>query len=129
MVIIFMSFTGIIFLLGRNILPTFFTTENDVILITANLLIITTFFQISDGVQVVAQGALRGLSDTRMPTLITFIAYWLIALPLAYFNAFILGWGAIGIWIALAIGLTVSGILLSTRFMNKSKALLEPSIR
>ena len=123
MVIGFMAITGIIFLVSRHYLPTLFTQETEVIEIAATLLIITTFFQISDGVQVVAQGALRGLSDTRMPTLITFVAYWIITLPLAYILAFKLDWGVVGIWIALAIGLTLSGGMLTWRFFKKSNSL------
>lgn len=124
MVLIFMTLAGIIFLLGRNVLPTFFTHEQEVIQIAAQLLIITTFFQLSDGAQVIAQGALRGLGDTRTPTVITFIAYWMVALPLSYFLAFYTSLEVIGIWIGLAVGLTFSGALLTKRFYKKANELI-----
>jgi MATE family multidrug resistance protein len=124
MVLIFMTVTGIVFLLTRNILPTFFTDEPEVIAIAAQLLVITTFFQLSDGAQVLAQGALRGLSDVKTPTLITFVAYWVLALPSAYIFAFVFNWGIVGIWIGLAAGLTFSGALLTKRFYKKANELL-----
>jgi MATE family multidrug resistance protein len=124
MVLVFMTVTGIVFLLTRNILPTFFTDEPEVIAIAAQLLVITTFFQLSDGAQVLAQGALRGLSDVKTPTLITFVAYWVLALPSAYIFAFVFNWGIVGIWIGLAAGLTFSGALLTKRFYKKANELL-----
>jgi len=124
MTLVFMSVTGIIFLLSRNYLPTLFTNEAEVIAIAAQLLIITTFFQISDGAQVWAQGALRGLSDVKVPTAITFVAYWIIALPASYVFAFVFNWGVIGLWIGLALGLTFSGGLLTRRFYHKANELL-----
>ena len=125
MVIAFMSTTGIIFLSGRFFWPTLFTSEPTVIAIAAQLLIVTTFFQISDGIQVVAQGALRGLGDTRTPTIYSFIAYWVVSLPLAYVLGFHTSLGVIGVWIGLALGLTVNAILLYRRFMNKANQLVQ----
>jgi MATE family multidrug resistance protein len=124
MVVMFMVLCGLIFISGRHFWPSLFTTDATVIAIAAQLLIITTIFQISDGVQVVAQGALRGMSDTRMPTVLTFISYWIISLPLAYLLGFVFGWGVIGVWIGLATGLTTNAILLYRRFMKKAEALL-----
>jgi MATE family multidrug resistance protein len=80
------------------------------------MLIVTVFFQLSDGIQVVALGALRGFTDVKIPTVITFVAYWLVALPTAYLLSQLLGFGALGIWYALAGGLTISAILLVIRF-------------
>lgn len=125
MVLIFMAISGGLFLLTRNILPTFFTDEVEVIAVASQLLIITTLFQLSDGAQVLAQGALRGLSDVKMPTIITFIAYWIIALPASYMLAFWLDWGVVGIWIGLAAGLTFSGALLTKRFYKKANELIQ----
>ncbi len=128
MVVMFMGVTGIIFISGRFFLPSLFTDDPTVIAIAAQLLIITTLFQISDGVQVVAQGALRGMNDTRTPTLLTFIAYWVISLPLAYVLGFYTSLGVVGIWIGLAAGLTANAILLYRRFMKKANALLTEKI-
>ena len=94
-----------------------------VISIAASLLIATAVFQISDGVQVVALGALRGLQDVKIPTLITFVSYWLLGIPVSYLAAFVWQWGPVGVWIGLVLGLTVSAGLLSIRFYLKTKQL------
>lgn len=117
---LFMSLCGTLFILGRHILPTFFTQKNDVdvILLASKLLIVAALFQLSDGIQVTALGGLRGLQDVKIPSFITFIAYWLITIPLAYFLCFSLKMGAFGVWIALGIGLSISAILLVRRFLK-----------
>lgn len=127
MTILFMSMTGILYLVGRSYLPTFFTDDVEVIKIAANLLIVTTLFQISDGVQVTALGALRGLGDVRMPTYITFVAYWVISIPLGYYLGKELEWGAVGVWIGLAVGLTLSAMAQWLRFRGKVLELLKTS--
>lgn len=122
-VFIFMAFCGLFFILGRHILPTFFTKKEDVevILLASKLLIIAALFQLSDGVQVVALGILRGIQDVKIPSSITFIAYWIITIPLGYYLCVILKMGAWGMWIALGLGLTISAIFLVIRFMKLSK--------
>ena len=86
-------------------------------------MIIAAIFQLSDGVQVVALGALRGLTDINIPTIITLFAYWGVALPLGYFLAFPLKMGADGVWVGLLAGLTASAVLLTTRFYFEVKRL------
>lgn len=93
-------------------------SEEKVLYIGANLLIIAGFFQFSDGIQATCLGILRGIEDVNIPTIITLIAYWIIALPLGYYFAFYLDWNVYGIWIGLLLGLTVSAILLSARFYS-----------
>lgn len=117
---IFMSICGAFFILGRHILPTFFTQKEDVavILLASKLMIVAALFQLSDGIQVTALGALRGLQDVKVPSIITFVAYWLITLPLGYFLCVNLEMGALGMWIALGIGLSISAILLVRRFLK-----------
>ena len=117
--IAFMSFTGILFFTLRNILPSFYTNEIDVISSAASLLIVATVFQISDGLQATALGVLRGIQDVKTPTVISFISYFLIALPLEWVLGTYFELGAIGVWIALAVGLTISAYLLTTRFYNQ----------
>ncbi|MCD0478148.1 MATE family efflux transporter [Chryseobacterium sp. LC2016-29] len=119
---LFMCFCGVIFILGRNILPTFFTKpeEVEVIMLASKLMIIAALFQLSDGIQVTALGMLRGLQDVKIPSIITFIAYWLITIPLGYFLCVTLEMGAFGMWIALGLGLTISAFMLVKRFLNMS---------
>ena len=122
-VFMFMVFCGLIFIFGRHVLPTFFTQKEDVdvILLASKLLIIAALFQLSDGIQVVALGALRGIQDVKIPSIITFIAYWLITLPLGYFLTVPMKMGAFGMWIALGLGLTISAVLLVMRFLKLSQ--------
>ena len=82
-------------------------------------------FQLSDGVQAVGIGILRGLTDVKIPTVITFVAYWVVGLPIGYFLAFVLGWDVQGVWIGLLAGLTTSAILLTLRFNKKSKHIVQ----
>ncbi len=119
---LFMCFCGIIFILGRNILPTFFTKgeEIEVITLASKLMIIAALFQLSDGIQVTALGMLRGLQDVKIPSIITFIAYWLITIPLGYFLCVTMEMGAFGMWIALGLGLTISAVMLVIRFLKLS---------
>ncbi|MGZ5209519.1 MAG: MATE family efflux transporter, partial [Kaistella sp.] len=122
-VFIFMFICGLIFIFGRNILPTFFTKPEDVdvIQLAAKLMIIAALFQLSDGIQVVALGSLRGIQDVKIPSIITFIAYWVIAIPLGYLLCVPMKMGAFGMWIALGLGLTVSAVLLVYRFLSLSQ--------
>jgi MATE family multidrug resistance protein len=119
---LFMCICGLIFVLGRNILPTFFTKpeEVEVIMLASKLMIIAALFQLSDGIQVTALGMLRGLQDVKIPSIITFIAYWLITIPLGYFLCVTLKMGAFGMWIALGLGLTISAFMLVKRFLDMS---------
>ena len=123
-VIAFMSVTAIIFMLTSRYLPYIYTDDTAVIDIAAQLLIIAGFFQLFDGTQVVGLGALRGLGDVNIPTLITFIAYWVLGIPLGYFLGITLGWGVNGIWYGLTLGLLAASILLFIRFQNRTKALI-----
>lgn len=116
-----MAFAGIIFIILRNYLPSLYIDDTDVISIASTLLVIAALFQLSDGTQAVGIGVLRGLTDVKGPTLITFIAYWIIGLPIGYFLGFNKQMGVEGIWIGLSIGLTTSAIMLTLRFNAKSK--------
>lgn len=120
-VMLFMGLMALSFILLQNQLPALFSKETIVIQIASGLLVIAAFFQLSDGIQVVGLGALRGVKDVKIPTLITLIAYWLIALPLSYLFAFKLHLGVKGIWYGLLLGLTTAAILLFLRFNYVSK--------
>lgn len=125
MVAIFMSISAIIFIVFREFLPSLYINDTGVIKMSATLLVIAGLFQLSDGIQVVGLGALRGMSDVRIPTIVTLVAYWIIGLPLGYVFAFVLGMKEVGIWYGLLIGLTVTGILLLFRFHKLSLRLLK----
>jgi MATE family multidrug resistance protein len=90
--------------------------NTEVVLLAAKLLLVVAVFQISDGIQVVVLGALRGLQDVMIPTIITFISYWLIGFPVSYFLGAEDRYGSFGIWIGLWAGLTAAAILLYLRF-------------
>ena len=116
-----MATSGITFIILRNYLPSLYIEDKGVISIASSLLIIAALFQISDGIQGVGIGILRGLMDVKVPTLITFTAYWIIGLPVAYFFGFILHFGVQGVWIGLLTGLTASAVMLTLRFNRRSK--------
>ena len=109
------------FILGRNQLPLIFNKEAPVIEYAAILLIMAAIFQISDSVQAIGVGLLRGLQDVRIPTLLVFIAYWIIGIPLGYRLAFHYNWEIKGLWTGLIVGLSVSALLLSLRFIKTSR--------
>lgn len=121
---VFMGFWGVMFILFRSYLPTWYVNDPTVISTAAVLLIISAAFQISDGLQAVGLGVLRGLKDLKYPTSITFIAYWLIALPVGYLLAFPMGLGVSGVWIALSLGLTFAAVFHMVRFNRLSARLV-----
>lgn len=91
--------------------------DNTIVIgIASKLLLVAAVFQISDGIQVVMLGALRGLQDVMIPTVITFIAYWMIGFPISYYLGLASTYGSYGIWIGLLAGLTAASILLYLRF-------------
>jgi len=125
LVTIMMVFFGIIFVTASEFLPALYIDDAEVISVTASLLGVAALFQLSDGIQVVGLGALRGLQDVKIPTYITFVAYWVIALPLSYIFALKLGYGAMGIWMGLGVGLTFSAIFNLHRFLKISNRLIK----
>jgi multidrug resistance protein, MATE family len=120
-VIVFMCLTALIFTFGNYALPWMYTSDINVIVIAAQLLIIAALFQLFDGTQVVGLGVLRGIGDVNIPTFITFLAYWVIGLPLGYYLGISLALGVSGIWYGLVVGLMVSAVLLYIRFKKISK--------
>jgi MATE family multidrug resistance protein len=101
-----------------------FADNHEVVAIAAQLLIIAAIFQFTDALQVVALGALRGMQDVKIPTVITFIAYWIIGFPISYYLSMETSLASMGIWIGLLAGLSASGILLFIRFNYLSKKLI-----
>jgi MATE family multidrug resistance protein len=123
-VVAFMACSAICFVLFRHSLPQLYINEVKIQQLAISLLLISALFQISDGVQVVGLGALRGIGDVRIPTIIALLAYWLIGLPLGYILAFTFKMGVEGVWYGLLTGLTVAAIFFFVRFNYKSKILM-----
>jgi multidrug resistance protein, MATE family len=115
LVFIIMGFCTLLFLLLNQYLPLVFSNENVIIHLASQLIIIAALFQLFDGVQVTIIGILRGLEDVKMPTIITLVGYWVIALPLAYLLAFTFKLETIGIWIALLVSLIFVAVFLYWR--------------
>ena len=122
-VVLFMLVAAFLFVGLRDVLPHLYIDDDAVIQIASVLLIMAAIFQVSDGVQVVALGVLRGMQDVKVPMLITFLAYWLCGIPISYISARHLNFGPIGVWMGLVIGLTVSAVLLTRRFYIRSRAI------
>jgi len=128
----FMSLMGLLLVLGRHHIPHYYNHDPAVVAQAGTLLLIAAAFQISDGLQVVGLGALRGLEDVKVPSVVALLAYWAVALPLGYVLGFRLGWGATGVWVGLLTGLSlVAGVLL-VRFRNRpvllTQAVNEPAL-
>ncbi len=119
LVAVFMGFCGVMFIIFRNTLTSLYIDDPFVQGLAASLLIIAAGFQISDGLQAVGLGVLRGLTDVKVPTLVTFVTYWIIAIPSSYLLGFTLELGVKGVWYALLGGLTIAAIAHISRFRNK----------
>jgi MATE family, multidrug efflux pump len=121
--IAFMSCSGLLFVSASRMIARLFTPDPAVIAVGARLLLVAAAFQLFDGLQTVATGALRGAGETRTPMIANFIAYWLIGLPAGYLLCFRMGWGVVGIWIGLCAGLMLIGsALLFTWSRQKLRA-------
>jgi len=115
-VIFFMSICALIFIVFRAQLPLLYIDNASVVSIASTLIILAAIFQLPDGIQVATLASLRGIQDVKIPTLITFLAYYIVGLPSCYIFAFVLDFGPTGIWIGLVLSLTISAILLQVRF-------------
>jgi len=125
LVLIFMVICALIFTIFNQYLPLVISDDQAVIRISAQLLIIAGLFQLFDGTQVVGLGVLRGMGDVNVPTIITFIAYWIIGIPSAYLFGIYLNIGIQGVWYGLTLGLLSSSVLLFFRYrtiMRKRKS-------
>ena len=124
LVFLIMAVFALLFILLKDILPAFYIDNFEVVSLAAQLLIIAAIFQLSDGMQVVILGALRGLQDVKIPTVICFIAYWIIGFPVSYYFGQAERLGSMGIWLGLLAGLTSSAILLYFRFNYLTRKLI-----
>ncbi|PYU05678.1 MAG: MATE family efflux transporter [Acidobacteria bacterium] len=121
----FMTLAGIVLVSVPRWIARIYTADELVIRSTAALLAAGAAFQLFDGIQSVATGALRGAGDTRTPMLCHFTAYWIIGLPLGAWLCFRRGWGALGLWIGLSLALILIGIVLLVVWRRKVRHLME----
>jgi MATE family multidrug resistance protein len=119
-----MALFGIGFILLRRQLPALFINEPEVIAIAASLLIVAAIFQISDGTQAAGLGILRGITDVKLPMVFSFIAYWVIGIPVEYLLGFTFGFGAVGVWTGFIFGLTLASLFFNARFHYKTRQML-----
>src|ERR1022692_866457 len=117
----FMGSAGLALALVPRWIARLYTPEAAVIAASSALLRIAALFEIFDGLQVVATGALRGLGDTRTPALAHLAGYWMIGLPVAYVLCFTYGWGVTGIWVGLTSALILIGLILLAAWHREMK--------
>ena len=111
---------ALVFFIFSGELPKLYTEDASVIAMSKQLLFLAALFQLSDGIQAVSAGVLRGIKDTKVTGIIAFVSYWIIMVPGAYFLCFTLDWGIEGIWFAFIFGLSIAAIWLLNRFFNRS---------
>ena len=117
----FMASMGLLFIATRHVAPLMYSHDPAVVAQAATLLLIAALFQVSDGLQVMGLGALRGLEDVKVPSVVALLAYWVVALPLGYFLGFRLHYGAPGVWSGLLVGLTIVAGVLLLRFRRETE--------
>lgn len=124
---------AVLFVIFHSILPHYFLNMNDttqlvdnteVIAIASKLILVAAVFQISDGIQVVVLGALRGLQDVKIPMYIAFVSYWIIGFPISFYLGKYTTLASVGVWIGLLAGLTAAALFLYIRFHNLTKKLV-----
>jgi MATE family multidrug resistance protein len=113
---------ALLFGFSGRMISEWFVHDSAVIVIAVQLLAIAALFQLVDGVQVIAAACLRGITDVKVPAAITFVAYWVVALPLGYALGVRGPLGAVGMWIGIASGLTLAAVALAWRFTRLTRA-------
>jgi MATE family multidrug resistance protein len=115
----FMTVTAALFLSAPTVLARIYSADGVVVALTALLIPIAGVFQVFDGIQVVALGALRGVGDTRLPMVLNLVGFWLVGLPVSAALGLRLGFGPEGVWAGLALGIAVVAILLLVRVWTR----------
>ncbi len=119
----FMAAAAAAFLAAPRALLGIFTIDGRVVEAGLTLIVVVALFQIFDGLQGVATGALRGLGDTRTPMLLNLAGHWMIGLPVGYLLCFAGGWGVVGLWIGISTGLVLVGSLVTAIWWGRARAL------
>ncbi len=116
----FMATMALLFIATRHVAPLLYGHDPAVVAQASTLLLIAALFQVSDGLQVMGLGALRGLEDVKVPSVVALLAYWAVALPMGYFLGFGLRLGAPGVWSGLLVGLSIVAGVLLIRFRRET---------
>jgi MATE family multidrug resistance protein len=119
-----MTVSALVILLLNDQIAALYTRDVPVRELAASLLLMAALFQFSDGVQVGAAGALRGFKDTAVPMAMCIFSYWVVGFTFAYYFGVHRGQGPVLVWVGLNVGLTVSAVLLVTRFLAVTRARL-----
>ena len=109
------------FAVGGRVIAGWFVEDVAVIALAVQLLLVAALFQFVDGVQVIGASVLRAIADVKVPTFITFLAYWVIALPLGYWLGIRGAFGAVGVWLGIASGLAFAAVFLSVRYARLTR--------
>jgi MATE family multidrug resistance protein len=120
----FMTCSATFLLIFRDAVVSVYTDDVSVTSIAIGLLLMAAVFQVADGMQIGAAGALRGFKDTRMPMAINIVAYWVFAFPLAYLAAVTYRLPPSYVWGGFVIGLTIAAVLLTWRYALVSRMAL-----
>ncbi|MCU0401574.1 MAG: MATE family efflux transporter [Algoriphagus sp.] len=110
---------SLLLIIGYDFIPSYFTSDLDVVSFAKIVLLLTAIFQLSDALQATSIGLLQGAQDVKIPTYLSLIAYWGIGIPTGYLFAFVLDWGIAGLWTGLILGLSFNALLLTIRFFRK----------
>ncbi|WP_375740681.1 NorM family multidrug efflux MATE transporter [Pseudomonas boanensis] len=126
-----LAFAGLFWLAPEWVVGLFLDHEaaayQEVVQLAVSLLAVAAWFELFDGTQTIAMGAIRGLKDAKTTFLVGLGCYWLVGTPAAWMLAFPLGWGAEGVWWGLALGLACAAVSLTLGFEWKTARLLRPA--
>lgn len=106
-----------------TVIAGWFVTEPEARALAATLLVISAAFQFGDAMQIISMGALRGLDDVHFPAWLAVFAYWGVSIPIGWWLAFRLDWGAPGMWWGITIGLTLTALMLGTRLWRRARVI------
>ena len=121
--VVFMFFFALIFAFFGTQIASVFTPDRAVVELAGKLFIVVALFELLDGLQVTALGALRGITDVNRPMLYSVFSYWIVCLPVGYLFGFVLGLGAVGVFSGFSVGLLVACLLFIRRFRNSVRKL------
>ena len=120
---------ALFFITLRNVIPTFFTTNPEVIAIASELLVFAALYQLSDGIQNVSVGILRGIQDVKIIMPIALVSYWLLNLPVGYLLGFTLGMGPSGLYLGFSFGLSAAAAMMILRIRRSIRRLRTADLR